>query len=81
MKDLASISDLISAFTKDSPLNRVEELDNLNIYDEPVVGIASAEDTLFKKLKNDDIIGPNHLILIFFKNRINFSRKFMVNMV
>lgn len=61
MKDLISIASLLSGFTRESALNRVEKLDNLYIFDEPLVGIADAEDPLFSKLKSDDVIGPHHL--------------------
>ena len=33
----------------------------MHIYDPPLVGIASAEDTLWQKLKEPDVVGPLHL--------------------
>jgi epoxyqueuosine reductase len=61
MKDLTSISSLLAGFTKESSLNIVQELDNLQIFDEPLVGFASAEDPLFTELKKDTVIGAHHL--------------------
>jgi len=51
----------IKDFVKTSPLNRVPELNILQIFDEPLIGIASAKDPLFLKLKDADVIGPHHL--------------------
>jgi epoxyqueuosine reductase len=62
LKDHTSITNLLGEFTKTSHLNRVEELDNLTIFDEPVVGIASAQDSLFNELKGESVIGNHHLL-------------------
>lgn len=62
MKDHFNIASLLGEFINTNPLNRVEELDNLTIFDEPVVGIASAEDSLFNELKGESVIGNHHLL-------------------
>jgi epoxyqueuosine reductase QueG len=51
----------MTAFTQDSPLNMVAELNNLRIFDAPLIGVASAEDALFARLKDADAVGPHHL--------------------
>lgn len=61
MIDLNTIEALLSDFTKTSPLNKVKELNDLTIFDSPIVGIASANDPLFLKLKDKEVIGPNHM--------------------
>lgn len=51
----------LTAFTKDSPLNFVAELNDLRIFDSPLVGVANADDPLFARLKRQDGVGPFHL--------------------
>jgi epoxyqueuosine reductase len=55
------IQQLLNGFVSSSPKNVVAELDMMHIYDQPLVGIASAEDTLWQTLKEPDVIGPLHL--------------------
>jgi epoxyqueuosine reductase len=59
LKDTELIK-LISEFVQNSKLNYVKELDNLRIFDTPLVGFASADDSLFEKFKEDNIIGKHH---------------------
>lgn len=61
MKDLPEIARLAGEFIEISPLNVVEELGSLRIYDKPVLGLAAADDPLFSRLKDPEIIGPHHL--------------------
>lgn len=44
-----------------SSLNVVEELNSLKIFDEPLLGVASAQDALFDSLKEPAAVGPHHL--------------------
>lgn len=62
MKDVNDISKLLSNFVNSSPLNIVPELDNMVIYEEPLVAIASAQDPLFAELKKPDVISPEHFM-------------------
>ncbi|QGT98616.1 Iron-sulfur cluster-binding protein [Candidatus Syntrophocurvum alkaliphilum] len=54
------IINLTKQFTLTSPLNRVEDLNNMRIYDPPLIAVADANDPLFVQLKNDDIVGNDH---------------------
>jgi epoxyqueuosine reductase QueG len=59
------IKEIVQAATKfvaESPLNKVEDLGWISIYDEPLFGFASAGDPLFTKLKEPAVIGPQHLL-------------------
>ena len=58
---LPDIIRMLGEFTNGSPLNRVPDLDNLRIFDSPLVGVAAVSDPLFERLKQPDAIGPNHL--------------------
>jgi epoxyqueuosine reductase QueG len=49
-------------FVKGSPLNVVEEMDNLQLWETDVlIGVASADDPIFEEYKNPTIIGPHHI--------------------
>jgi len=61
MLKLIELMELIKNYVMTTHLNKVPELDNLQIFDQPLVGIASAEDSFFLKLKEADVIGPHHL--------------------
>jgi ferredoxin len=45
---------------RDSRLNTTGELNNTRVLDTPVIGFASAHDPYFEKLKEADVVGPNH---------------------
>ncbi len=53
------IESVIKKFTLTSPYNRLKQLDNYVIWDEPIVGFASGQDPLFTEYKT--IISPEHL--------------------
>ena len=59
--DLRNIEQTIEVFWRDSPLNTVEELDNLQIFSRPLIGVAQAQDELFKSLRNEDAVGEEHM--------------------
>ena len=61
MKDFNDIVDILSGFMENTPLNKVEELSNMIIFDEPLVGIAAADDILFQCLKEPSAVGTHHL--------------------
>ena len=61
MKDSNDIVRILSKFMSNSPLNKVEELNNMIIFDEPLVGIIAADDILFQRLKETAAVGEHHL--------------------
>ncbi|MFZ5945639.1 MAG: 4Fe-4S binding protein [Bacillota bacterium] len=60
--NLSEIRSLMDNFIKESSLNIVPELSNMEIFAAPIVGIAAAKDPLFTKLKEEDVVGPHHLL-------------------
>jgi epoxyqueuosine reductase QueG len=52
----------IKNFVKQSPENKMNIHNNMRIYDEPIICIASADDILFEEMKKDNIIGSIFLI-------------------
>jgi epoxyqueuosine reductase len=60
--NLVAITSLAVEFLDQSPLNRVKELGIERIYDIPLVGAARADDPLFVKLKEPEVVGPHHLL-------------------
>jgi len=60
--NLVTITSLAVDFLDKSPLNRVKELGIERIYDIPLVGAARADDPLFAKLKEPEVVGPHHLL-------------------
>ncbi len=59
--DLGALEEVMADFCMRSPLNFVPELDTIQIFDSPLVGIANVDDQLFEKLKETDVVGPQHL--------------------
>jgi hypothetical protein len=59
--NLESIMQAADGFCLQSPLNVVNELDSLQIFDLPLIGVASAGDPLFEKLKENSVVGSHHL--------------------
>lgn len=58
---LDALEEKISDFMGSSNENFVEELDMMQIWDQPLIGIAGASDPLWEKLKEPDVIGSHHL--------------------
>ncbi len=56
-----SLEEKMADFTRHSQLNFVEELDMMQIWDRPLLGVAGASDPFWEKLKEPDVIGPHHL--------------------
>jgi hypothetical protein len=52
----------VAEFVLNSPLNTVKELNNLHIWNQPLVGVASANDSLWERLKEPDAVGPQHVL-------------------
>ncbi|SDF51706.1 epoxyqueuosine reductase [Sporolituus thermophilus] len=59
---LEDIAKEVNRFALESPLNVVEPLGGLRIFDSPLIGIAAADDPLFAELKKETVIGPHHLL-------------------
>ena len=57
---LKDIINRMSEFTQTCSLNRVSEMNDLFIFDPPIVGVAFASDALFDQLKQPEVIGPHH---------------------
>lgn len=51
----------ISSFILNSDLNFAEDLGGMQIFDQPLIGVASASDPMWNSLKKPGIVGPNHL--------------------
>lgn len=58
--EITGLVQAVSSFLQNTPLNRIEELDGIKIYMDPVIKIASAHDPLFTKLKEPIAVGPFH---------------------
>jgi epoxyqueuosine reductase QueG len=52
---------LLCTLVRESHLNVLPELNNLRIFDEPLMRVAAADDPLFSKLKDERVVGPHHL--------------------
>lgn len=59
--DLNEIQILAREYIETSPKNRVAELDNLQLFDSPLLAVADAGDPLFMALKESSIVGPSHM--------------------
>jgi epoxyqueuosine reductase len=58
---LCKIEQAMTTFLQESPVNHVEELGKMKIFDTPLVGVASASDPLFARLKEPDAVGSHHM--------------------
>ena len=58
---LRTLKEDIEDFTRNNGQNFVEELDMMQIWGQPLIGIASAFDPLWEKLKEPYVVGSNHL--------------------
>jgi epoxyqueuosine reductase len=59
--NISELKSGVSSFLQSSKSNRIPELGGITIYDEPLIGIASADDPLFLKLKDDTVVGKIHM--------------------
>jgi epoxyqueuosine reductase QueG len=59
--NISDIESVLFHFIDASPLNQVEELGSLQIFDRPLVGVAAAGDPLFTALTEEDAVGPQHM--------------------
>lgn len=62
MLKFEEIVSLTEGFAKTSPLNTINELDNLQLWETNILfGVASADDPIFTEYKKPEIIGPHHI--------------------
>ena len=52
--------DMGGSVLKDNP-DILPEFDGLQLYDEPIIGFAAADDPLFETFKEAGVIGPWHM--------------------
>lgn len=58
---LYAIKEKIDDFILSSPQNIVNELGMMRIWDQPLLAVASANDVLWEKLKEPEVVGSQHL--------------------
>jgi epoxyqueuosine reductase len=59
--DRMDFESLIGDFLLETETNRFDVNGRFNLFEKPLVGIASADDPLFIELKKDDAVGSGHL--------------------
>lgn len=59
--NLEAVSQAMAGFFRDNPLNVAKDLNNLQMYDLPLVAVAAAGDPLFERLKEETAVGPHHM--------------------
>ncbi|MDX9871455.1 MAG: 4Fe-4S binding protein [Clostridia bacterium] len=62
MLDLSRIRQLAEDFIAATPLNQIDELNGLRLFDKPIIKVADAADPLFDKLKSPAVIGEHYLL-------------------
>jgi epoxyqueuosine reductase len=50
----------LNELVRTDPRNALPEGDNISIWEEPVVGVAAANDSMFDTLKQSQVVGPTH---------------------
>jgi epoxyqueuosine reductase QueG len=58
---LAVIKEKAEEFVLNSPQNIVNELEMMRIWDQPLIGVANADDELWERFKEPDAVGRQHL--------------------
>jgi epoxyqueuosine reductase QueG len=58
---LAVLNARLAQACREDPKNRLPAYGGMRIYDDPLVGVAAAADPLYLKLKQTDVIGPQHM--------------------
>ncbi|MDD4239760.1 MAG: hypothetical protein PHT62_14620, partial [Desulfotomaculaceae bacterium] len=58
---LNAIKEKIDNSVLHSQLNILNEQEITRIYDRPLVGVAGVQDVLWEKLKEPEVVGPQHL--------------------
>ena len=60
--EFPEIVQMITKYLAETHFNRVAELGIKRIFDDPLVGVAAADNPLFFKLKEPEVIGERHLM-------------------
>ena len=60
--DLSQIEMVVRDFWKQSPLNTLAELNGLQIFSEPLFGVAAADDPIFAEFLQEDVVGRQHFL-------------------
>ena len=58
---ISTIEEAALKYCTNSDLNTVKDYNSLKIFDLPIFGIASANDSMFDTLKEETVIGNHHL--------------------
>ena len=59
---LSTLTDTLTDFIQTSPLNRAHDMADLQLFDAPLFGVASANDELFPQLRQPSIIIETYLL-------------------
>lgn len=59
--EVQKIQERLSEFIRENPLNFMETHDHMEIYDEPLLGVSSAEDPYYYAFVKPEIVGPDFL--------------------
>lgn len=57
---VSDVQEIVTTFLDTSPLNRVAGWGGIPIYEDPLIGIAAADDRMFGLLKEETAVGPQH---------------------
>lgn len=57
---IQDVQKILEEFWQTSPLNTVRELDNLVIFDRPLIGVAAVDDPIFEMLKQENVVASHH---------------------
>jgi epoxyqueuosine reductase QueG len=60
VRTVQDLREYLADVVRTDPRNRLPEGENFPIFDEPVLGIASAEDPIFAQLQEPGVVGPIH---------------------
>jgi epoxyqueuosine reductase QueG len=58
--DISTIHEFMSELIRTDPRNALPEGENIPIFQEPVIGVAAANDPMFESLRQPEAVGPNH---------------------
>ncbi len=58
---LHELEETIADFILNNEQNFVDEFDKMQIFDQPLLGVAGASDPLWKTMQEPDVVGPHHL--------------------
>jgi len=60
--DISEITNIITDFVRTDDRNRIPNRGDYRIYDDPLVGVAGADDQIYREFQKDGVIGPHHLL-------------------